>query len=169
MAIGDNVRVETKSGQMLRGIVVWTAEYVPDLASRVVRHIGVRFSEPVDITPIVRSRFTTHDGAMQRSPRLKLDCHLRLTLDCGRQYSGNLCDISQGGAKFQVSHPLGGETAVLLIIRGLPTLHGTVRWIDGTRIGVAFRSAIPLEMLVDWVQDRRTEAVASLPVAVAPH
>jgi hypothetical protein len=55
------------------------------------------------------------------------------------------------------------------IIRGLPTLRGSVRWIDGTRIGVAFQSAIPLEMLVDWVQDRRTEAVASLPAPAAPH
>jgi len=169
LSVGDEVRVETKSGQGLHGIVVWTADHVPDLASRAVYHIGVQFAEPVDITPIISPQFTTHDGAFQRWPRLRIESHLRLILESGRQYSGSLCDISQGGAKFQTSHPLGGETTGLLVIRGLPTLRGSVRWVSGTRIGVSFDRTIGLDMLVDWIEDRRAEASASRPTPPTPH
>ncbi|HYI48426.1 MAG TPA: PilZ domain-containing protein [Allosphingosinicella sp.] len=160
ISAGDEVDVALKCGQSVRGSVIWTAEHVPDLASRSVRQIGVRFDEPIDIELFLSSRFTTQTGAVQRWPRLVAECPLKLVLDSGRQISGRLCDISQRGAKFQTPHGVPGQVRGSLMLRGLPALLGSVRWNEGLRVGMAFDFAIKLESLVQWNQDRRAEAFA---------
>jgi hypothetical protein len=159
ISVGDEVSVDLKSGLSLQGKVVWAADHVPDLASRTVRQIGLRFDAPIDVEPILASHFVTQSGALQRWPRLVVECYLKLILDDGRQLSGRLCDISQGGAKFQTPHSVAGQARGSLVLRGLPTLQGSVRWHDGTKVGIAFDVAIRLETLVRWIQDRRAEAL----------
>jgi hypothetical protein len=160
VSVGEEVSVALKSGQSVQGKVIWANEHVPDLASRSVRQIGVRFDELLDIEPFLSSHFVTQTGALQRWPRLATECPLKLVLDGGRQIIGRLCDISQGGAKFQTPQGTGGQIRGSLMLRGLPTLKGTMRWSDGVRVGMAFDVAIRLETLVQWIQDRRADGFA---------
>lgn len=160
ISVGDQVSVALKSGQSVRGSVIWAAEHVPELASRSVRQIGVRFDKPIDIEPFLSSHFITQTGEVQRWPRLVTECPLKLILDSGRQINGRLCDISQRGAKFQTQQSVQEHVSGSLILRGLPNLLGSVRWNKSPRVGMAFDAAIKLESLIQWVQDRRAEALA---------
>lgn len=161
LAIGEEVRIETKSGLLLQGYVVWAGDHVPELASRAVHQVGVRFCEEIDVEAVLSTQFVNEVGDLQRWPRIKIDSHLRLILGNGRQFSGTLCDISQGGAKVLTAYALMGEISCTLILRGLPPLNGSVRWTGGTKIGLEFDQAIKLETLILWIQDRRAEMRAA--------
>ena len=173
ISVGDEVSVDMQSGQSLRGTVVWAADHVPDLASRTVRQIGVKFDEPIDVEPILASHFVTPSGVLQRWPRLAVECYLKLVLHNGRQLTGRLCDISQGGAKFQTPHNVSVPVRGSLILRGLPSLQGAIRWNNGPNVGMAFDVAIRLETLAQWIQDRRAETTtmeqATRPLDVGNH
>lgn len=153
LAVGDEVKVEMKSGQLLTGSVTWAQD----------RHVGVAFCEPVDVEAALSSHQITAAGYLPRLPRMEVDYRMRLR--CGSRYhSGRLRDISQRGAQVQISGSLLPEDPVSFMLRDLPPVPASVRWTKGTRVGLSFHQSVPLEPLVRWIQDRR----ADWPAMVAP-
>ena len=67
-----------------------------------------------------------------------------------------LVDISQGGAKVQLRRPLQADAEAILTLPDLGWLESSVRWSDGCTIGLAFNERLPFEVLVRWIQERRT-------------
>ena len=155
--VGENIRIETKSHHVVHGSVVWATQHVPALASILVRQVGIKFHEAVDVEPLLSSHCSAEPGHLQRRPRIQVSCPVRVSADM-RQLSGELCDISQGGAKIQVRNGLIGERRLSLLIRNLPPLHADVSWTHGSISGVTFHEAISLEPLIAWLRSYRMEA-----------
>jgi hypothetical protein len=157
IAVGDEVKVELKSGQLLRGSVSWSRD----------DHVGVAFCEPVDVEVALSSQAMTDAGYFPRLPRIEVDYRMRLR--CGSRYhTGRLRDISQRGAQVQISGSLSPEDPVSFMLRDLAPIPASVRWSRGTRVGICFNQSVQLEPLVRWIQDRRADWSDIVPLGPAP-
>jgi len=157
VAVGDQVRIEMKSGQLLAGQVAWARE----------GHVGVEFRDVVDIEAALSNRNIADAAYLPRLPRIEVDYRMRLR--CGSRYhTGRLCDISHGGAQVQISESLSPETSVSFMVRDLPPIPASVRWTRGTRTGLSFNESVPLELLVRWIRSRRAEWSRSVPIRSDP-
>jgi hypothetical protein len=157
LAVGDEVRIELKSGQLLAGLVAWVRD----------QHVGVEFRDMVDIETTLSNKSITDAGYMPRLPRIEVDYRMRLR--CGSRYhTGRLCDISQSGAQVQISGSLSPLASISFMLRDLPSIPASVRWTKGTRAGISFNESVPLEPLVRWIQNRRAEWPSVVPLGPDP-
>ena len=153
LAVGDEVKIEMKSGQLIAGLVAWAKH----------EHVGVEFRDVVDIEAALSNKNITDAGYLPRLPRIEVDYRMRLR--CGSRYhTGRLCDISHGGAQVQIAGSLSPETSVSFMLRDLPPIPASVRWTRGTRTGISFNESVPLELLVRWIQNRRAEWSRIVPI-----
>jgi hypothetical protein len=144
--VGTEVQVEMKSGQLLRGLVVWIQD----------DHVGVAFRNCIDVDETLSNRIFAEPGRTPRLPRMGVDYRVRMR--CGRRYhSGRVCDISQSGAQVQTTGSLSPESPVSVMLWDFPAIPGSVRWTRGTRAGISFNEAVRLGPLVRWIQDRRAD------------
>jgi len=144
-SVGDQVKIEMKSGQLLQGSVVWAED----------DHVGVAFKDRIDIDATL-SYQNLEAAYLPRLPRIGVDFRVRLR--CGSRYhSGRVCDISQSGAQVQTTGSLAPETPVSVMLWDFPAIPGSVRWTRGTRAGISFNETVRLEPLVRWIQDRRAD------------
>jgi hypothetical protein len=146
IAVGDEVKIELKTGQLLAGQVAWAKD----------EHVGVEFRDLVDIEAALSNRHISNSGYLPRLPRIEVDYRMRLRWG-SRYYTGRLRDISQSGAQVQTSGLLSPAASVAFMLRDLPSIPATVRWTKGTRAGLSFNESVPLEPLVRWIQNRRAE------------
>lgn len=137
----DPVTIEFRSSHIVRGHVVWCRD---DLA-------GVKFNKLINVPDILTDSSRLPDQT-SRPPRITVGAPAKLR--SGSQYqSVVLCNISQGGARIQLSEPdKVGEEAVLTV-NGLPPIIGTVRWRTGDYAGVAFNTLIAFEDVARWASD----------------
>lgn len=54
-------------------------------------------------------------------------------------------DIARGGLMARFVDPPRPGQSVCIELRGLPPIHGTVRWVDGCKAGIAFDAPQPFE------------------------
>ena len=157
IAVGDEVKIELKSGQVIAGLVAWAKD----------EHVGVEFRDVVDIEAALSNKNITDAGYLPRLPRMEVDYRMRLR--CGsRHHTGRLCDISQSGAQVQISGSLSPESSVSFMLRDFPPIPASVRWTRGARAGISFNESIPLGPLVRWIQNRRAEWPRIVPVGPDP-
>jgi hypothetical protein len=149
VALGQRVRVELKSGELLEGFVLWARN----------RDVGICLRETVDVQSILAGRWVMEAGKRQRSPRLEVTCRARLRLG-SRFYTGVLCDISQGGAKIRLQTGPCGVGEAVLTLPDLPPVQGMVRWVNESVIGVSFNERMPFEILAHWLDGRRSDITA---------
>lgn len=141
--VGDTVTVELKSDCVVSGTVAWAKD----------ENVGVTFAEPVDALEVLRNA-RGPDGRFPRAPRL--DLHTRAKLRGGdADWSVELRDLSQGGAKIKVQDTLAVGEETTLIVGGLKPVKAIVRWQVGDHAGLAFIGTIPLADLVGWMNTRR--------------
>lgn len=143
---GTRLTIELKHGEPIVAMAKWTRDEC----------VGVSFDQPIDILALLSSE----DGPKPRMPRVEVDCTawVRVGADMHR---ARALDISQGGLKVQVRKelPLGAE--VVVSIAGLDPCAGVIRWTDGGAYGITFNRALPLSVLVSWLQDQRGQTRAA--------
>lgn len=143
--VGNRVQVEFRSGELLSGAVIWVRDW----------EFGVEFPEGIDVSSVLASRWVTETGRRRNLPRIEINCIGRLT--AGLQiHEVALRDISQGGARVQVSVSMPDNSPVLLSLPGLPPLAGVARWAGGAEAGISFNECLSFELLARWIQAQRT-------------
>ena len=144
LAIGDQVEIEFRSGELLAGSIVWEHE----------SEVGLEFPEPVDVAAVLASRWTTETNKRRALPRIVVECRGQLSNGL-RSMDVELRDISQGGANLEAETQIADLGKVQLLLPDLPPIAGVVRWISGTKIGVSFNECLAFEQLALWIQARR--------------
>jgi PilZ domain len=141
---GEQVEIEFRSGELLAGSVVWEEEY----------DIGVVFPQPIDVSQVLASRWSTRAEKRRALPRITLDCGGQLSNGL-RSVDVMLRDISQGGASLESQGRAAGLGKVQLSLPDLPPIAGVVRWTSGASLGVSFDQCLAFETLARWIQARR--------------
>lgn len=144
LAMGDQVEIEFRSGELLAGSVVWEHE----------SDVGIVFPEPVDVAAVLASRWPTETNKRRALPRINVECRGELSNGL-RSTNVVLRDISQGGANLEAKTQITGLGNVQLLLPDLPPIAGVVRWISGSKIGVSFNECVAFEQLARWIQARR--------------
>jgi len=138
---GDRVSVELKANQQTPGSVSWV-----DGAT-----VGISFDEEIDIAGLLASQAEGEGGLKARMPRVEADCLGELRIGA-RLYPINTCDISQGGARIEVDHPLRVGENVVLTLQKLRPVQGVVRWYQDGQSGIGFNQVLPFHELVAWLR-----------------
>jgi hypothetical protein len=152
VSIGDEVRIEIRSGQFLGGLIKWTGD----------QHVGVEFQTLIDVTGTLSKGITGVVGHSPRLPRLEIQSNVRLRQG-GRYYTVALCDISPGGAQVEARAALPTTGPVSLFLPGLQPVQGTIRWVREGRAGIAFNESFGLDPLAGWVRARRADCALAQP------
>ena len=143
LSSGDHVRIEFRSGEVLKGSVVWQRDW----------DVGLVFPKPIAIETVLASRWVTETGRRRHLPRIEVRCAGRLT-KATESHHVSLLDISQGGARIQIESPVNRGN-VVLILPDLPPLAGVVRWVLGAEAGISFNECISFEPLARWIHASR--------------
>jgi hypothetical protein len=136
---GDPVSVELKTNQQTAGSVSWV-----DGAT-----VGISFAEELDIAELLTGQ--SEEGLQPRMPRVEADCLGELRIGA-RLYPINTCDVSQGGARIEIDHPLRIGDNVVLTLEKLRPLAGVVRWYEDGQSGIGFNQVLPFHELVTWLR-----------------
>lgn len=137
---GQAVSVELKTNQQTDGRVSWV-----DGAT-----VGVAFDREIDIGELLASQ-EGEGGIQPRMPRVEADCLGQLRIGA-RVYPINTCDISQGGARIEIDHPLAVGENVVLTLQKLRPVAGVVRWYQDGQGGIGFNQVLPFHELVNWLR-----------------
>ena len=138
--IGEKVLVELKTDQQTSGTVSWIEGGL----------IGVQFDEAVDVEELLASHL--QDSARQaRMPRVDVDKLGELRIG-SRLYPINTRDMSQGGVRIEIDHPLEVGERVVLTLEKFRPIEGTVRWYETGTGGIAFNQVIPFHELMRWLR-----------------
>lgn len=148
---GDQVAFEFGNLFVLHGTVRWVRD----------RHVGVEFSEAAELSILLSA--DRHGGGARGRARGRTDTHrvlprvrrcvpVRLYLQ-GRAHNAELRDLSPGGAGIDIGgqHCLQAGDWVNCEIEGIDERTATIRWVDGSRLGLSFDSPLPLRPLDEWL------------------
>lgn len=141
LEIGDRLVTEFKSGRVIPGTIVWRRDGLA----------GVKFEAPIDAAQLLagESVLASHQLPL-RSPRVNLMLPARIRIGARYQVV-TLVNLSQGGAMIRPQEPLEKDQKLVLMVRGLAPIAGTVRWTNDEFAGVAFDIAAPFEVLAPWI------------------
>ncbi|HWH22869.1 MAG TPA: PilZ domain-containing protein [Allosphingosinicella sp.] len=141
LASGQKVSVELKTNQQTSGSVSWVKD----------GSVGVTFDQEIDVEELLASQLGTDGGPRPRMPRVEIDRLGELRIGA-RIYPINTCDMSQGGVKIEIDHPLRvGENVVLTLEKFRPVA-GVVRWYQTGQGGIAFNQVLPFHELMRWLR-----------------
>jgi len=139
LEIGQKVSVELKTNQQTSGVVTWVRE----------ASVGIEFDAPIDVADLLSQ--SDADGWQPRMPRVEVDCLGDLRIG-SRVYPINTCDISQGGVRVEIDHPLRIGDAVVLSLQKWRPIQGMVRWYQEGQGGISFNQVIPFQELMGWIR-----------------
>ena len=138
---GQKVSVELKTNQQTSGSVNWVDG----------NSIGIEFSEPIDVEELLAAQACGDTGWRPRMPRVEVDRLGELRIGA-RIYPINSCDISQGGIRVEIDHPLRVGDAVVLTLEKWRPIQGMVRWYSEGKGGISFNQVIPFQELMGWLR-----------------
>ncbi|HUD95490.1 PilZ domain-containing protein [Sphingobium sp.] len=142
---GDPVEIELKAGDRLSGEVRWV------MAGR----MGIAFDNPVEVGNVLaRAAIRSSEQGLVRAPRFAAECPVDLRGD-GRRHTGQLVNVSQGGARLHVDMELEQDQLLTLSVPGLPDRMGGVRWARDAALGLAFVEPLSFDELGIWLAQRR--------------
>lgn len=151
--LADPVTIEFKSEHSVRGRVVWRQD---DLA-------GIRFAHPIELSEILSNQFQSSFLPLApRAPRAEVNVPAMIR-SAGNWQPIILRNISQGGARVQLSESASLGKTVLLAAPGLTVIPGTVRWHRDGNAGVSFDRAVPFSDIARWVADSHREREGAYP------
>jgi len=141
---GEPIAVELKTGHALTGSVVWFTELM----------IGVQFTAEIDVLHhLADIQEEQADRPARRLPRLQIQGQARMRTGLTHQRV-QYYDISQGGMKIRMPDGAAVDDQVVIVIDGLDTLHGEIRWRQGEYGEVAFMHPLAFETLAQWAATR---------------
>jgi len=141
MEEGQPLEVELKSNQRITGRVSWIDG----------SNMGIAFDTLVDVEEMLAAHVCEENGWRPRLPRVEVD---RLgTLRAGAHvYPFSTRDISQGGLKIEIDHPLEPGAEIVVTLDKFRPVHGTVRWAGEGLCGISFNQVIPFHELMTWLR-----------------
>lgn len=137
---GQKVSVELRTDQQTSGSVSWVRE----------GSVGIEFDNKIDVESLLAGQSADNDWR-HRMPRVEVDRLGELRIGA-RIYPINTCDISQGGVRVEIDHPLKVGDAVVLTLEKWRPIHGSVRWYQEGRGGIAFNQVVPFQELMSWLR-----------------
>lgn len=144
VAVGDEVHIEFKSGEILTGKVAWTRDW----------NLGITFPDPIDVEAVLASRWVTEGQRRRNLPRVPVTCNGRLKHGA-RSMDVTLLDISQGGARLRIgASPIDLGEAILTLPGLAPTV-GVVRWMANHQVGMSFNECLSFDQLASWIHAKR--------------
>lgn len=142
---GAEVEVEFRSGERLKGSVVWNED----------REVGIRFPRTIDVEKVLASRWLVESGRRRNLPRIELSCEARLKKGT-KHHPVELQDISQGGARVRIDRPIE-LGRILLTLPRMPAIAGVVRWTADGIAGISFDECVAFDQLAGWIEHRRRD------------
>lgn len=140
-SVGDRICVELKTDQQTHGTISWARD----------GDIGIQFDEKINVEELLASHLAQDGGRRPRMPRIEVDRLGELRIGA-RLYPVNTCDMSQGGVRIEIDHPLEVGEAVVLSLHRFRPVDGTVRWFKENMGGIAFNQVIPFHELMRWLR-----------------
>lgn len=156
---GDVIDIEFKEGQVLRGTIVWARDY----------RIGVEFLGTANLEDLLTSRWSG-EGMLARPRPIRLEVNRPGILRAeSRLLPVRVRNVSQGGAKLQLTEPVPHRNVVLSLPE-LPVLDGVIKWQSDEMAGMAFNEPLAVSVLAGWIEDRQPAGTAlhRAPLAHAP-
>jgi hypothetical protein len=137
---GQAVSVELKANQQTAGKVSWVRD----------NSVGIEFDRAIDVEELLASQ-TSESGWQSRMPRVEVDRLGELRIGA-RIYPINTCDISQGGVRIEIDHPLTVGDNIVLTLDKWRAISGVVRWFQADQGGIAFNQVVPFQELMGWLR-----------------
>lgn len=144
VAVGDEVHIEFKSGEILTGKIAWTHDW----------NFGIAFPDPIDFEAVLASRWVTEGQRRRNLPRVPVICDGRLK-NGARSMDVTLLDISQGGARLRIGDFPAALGEAVLTLPGLPRIGGVLRWITHEQAGMSFNDCLSFDQLASWIHAKR--------------
>ncbi len=139
--VGDRICVELKTDDQTHGTITWACD----------GDIGVQFDEKIDVEGLLASHLAQEGGRRPRMPRVDVDRLGELRIGA-RFYPVNTRNMSQGGVRIEIDHPLVVGEAVVLSLEKFRPVDGTIRWFRENTGGIAFNQVIPFHELMRWLR-----------------
>lgn len=141
LKLGQKVAVELKTNQQTNGKVTWVED----------NSVGIEFAKAIEVEELLAAQAGGDSGWRPRMPRVEVDRLGELRIGA-RIYPVNSCDISQGGIRLEIDHPLRVGDAVVLTLEKWRPIQGAVRWYSEGKGGISFNQVIPFQELMDWLR-----------------
>lgn len=139
LGVGDACILEVNSAHRMQARIAWADGTM----------LGLQLTDTRQVRDILSRRETSFP---YRAPRLRLAATLQISL--GAQRLDVRCqDISESGVKVEIEEAFEGEHA-RIVMAGLGTLEGRVRWWRNGKAGISFHRPIPSETFTRWVTER---------------
>lgn len=137
-ANGEKVSISLLDGDRIEGEIVWQK----------ANSFGIRFGRWVSVDAVL-ARQQADNGSKPRAPRLSVK--LPILIRTGSLLSdGQVCDISQKGAKIRFNQYLPIDCRVQINHGDLRPVTGSVKWQAGNLIGLEFYRTLGVEELAGW-------------------
>jgi PilZ domain len=141
-ANGERISISLLDGDRIEGEVVWQKD----------NSLGIRFVRWVSVEAVL-ARSQANKGSRPRAPRLTVQ--LPILVRTGSLLGdGQVCDISQRGAKIRFNQYLPIDCRVQISHGELRPVTGTVKWQVGNLIGLEFYRTLGVEELAGWSDNR---------------
>jgi PilZ domain len=114
---------------------------------------GISFHEDLDAATLLRVQQKLRSKRRRAMPRVPVQAVATLRTG-GHTYRAGVCDISSLGARFRTNARMRAGDRVMVELQDLPAIKGYVRWSDADESGVAFETAIPMQIIASWVEGR---------------
>ncbi|MBL0924762.1 MAG: PilZ domain-containing protein [Sphingomonadaceae bacterium] len=141
-ANGEKVAISLMDGDRIEGEIVWQRD----------NSFGIRFGRWISVDSAL-ARTQSGKGSKPRAPRLTLQ--LPVLVRTGSLLAdGQICDISQRGAKIRFNQYLPIDCRVQISHGNLRPITGSVKWQVGNLIGLEFYRTLGVDELAGWTQNK---------------
>lgn len=138
--------LQLANGQCIDGTVSWAEE----------GEAGFLFDAPTDVVGTLARNLALLPAERRRVPRVELPQSVGIRHGTDFEFARTR-DLSQAGVGIETSLSLAEDDRVEVAFNGLSPLHGTVRWAQHGKAGIAFDTELSWQTLMPWLrQAQRT-------------
>lgn len=139
LEVGESVDVQFKSGEQVRGHVIWVED----------RQAGIAFDRAIAAEQLLVRRDHDAEGRPLRAPRLKVDMPGMLRVH-GEQACVRVTDISLDGCKIRSDLILKPGTGCEISLPGLGFRLASIRWFRDNEAGVRLDERLRYPDFASW-------------------
>lgn len=114
---------------------------------------GIEFDHVLNSGMLLRAMQKLPQAKRRSSPRVKTAARVLLRTG-GRNYPGELRDVSAIGARVRTSRAIQLGPSVMITLPDLPTIKAFVRWNRESELGLAFEAPLPIQLIAEWMNGR---------------
>lgn len=119
---------------------------------------GISLEEELDAATLLRVQQKLDPRKRRAFPRLGVEARATLRTG-GRVLRATVRDISSLGARVDAACELAAGDRTIVELADLPSIAAYVRWTEGSEVGLAFETPVPMQILALWV-DGRSRVIA---------